>query len=280
MFPGSRSQRIESDELMNDTPLTFDFVHGSTEDGPGLRTVVFLKGCPLRCAWCHNPESQSPAVQTFSTPGPGSMRILETVGFVLSPNDLVAEVLRDIPFYTSSGGGVTFSGGEPMMHMSFLKEVGARLKDEGIHIAVDTCGYFDYGEYNRHLRGIVDLFLYDLKLMDGERHRLATGVSNVPIHENLIQLKDSGVDIHVRVPLIPGYTATEQNLSQVAAFVIKHDLTKVSLLPYNPSGIDKWQKLDGVPPIRMPAEPIAIDEYSLWAAFFEDCMRKPGIRIP
>ncbi|MBE0636767.1 radical SAM protein [Candidatus Bipolaricaulota bacterium] len=252
-------------------PLVFDLVHGSTEDGPGLRTVVFLKGCPLRCAWCHNPESQRPEAQVFVTPGPGSMQIFEPIGEAMSSERVAAEIARDLPFYQASGGGVTFSGGEPMMYMPFMHAIGEQIRAQGIHVAVDTSGYFDYAEYVQLLQGTVDLFLYDLKIMDDDRHRAATGVGNARILENLVQLKQSGVDIQVRVPLIPEYTATEENLSAIASFVRENDLSKVSLLPYNPSGNDKWLKMGAHPPVLMPARPMDLSEYERWGAFFNSC---------
>ena len=267
-----------SDEYAEASQI-FDLVHGSTEDGPGLRTVVFLKGCPLRCVWCHNPESQDPRQQEFTTSGDGVTPSFETIGRVLTPDEVADEILRDASFYRVSGGGVTFSGGEPMMHMRLLEDVCAAIKDAGVHVAVDTCGQFDYAEYERRLAGTIDLFLYDLKLMDDEQHRMATGASNAVIHANLIRLAASDVAIHVRVPLIPGYTATRTNLSQIAEFATEHHLSKVSLLPYNPSGIEKWRKLGIAPPVLMPTEPMHMDEYSNWVRFFRERMSDLAARI-
>ncbi len=201
-------------------------------DGPGIRTTVFLRGCPLRCWWCHNPELQTPLngeASLFSLP----TRI----------HQIMEEIQKDIIFFDQSGGGITFSGGEPLAHIEILSSLLAACKEQGIHTALDTCGYAEEIELEQ-IHDLVDLFLYDLKIINDDRHTSCTGVSNRLILDNLKRLCCNGYAIRVRIPLIPGTTDTEENLAEVAAFVASlENVPAVDLLPYNQLGVSKYPKL-------------------------------------
>ena len=267
------------------TPLIFDVGRGSFVDGPGIRTVIFFKGCPLRCPWCQNPESQQPEAETRFDPkkcigcgncdtGCNSLA-RQKVGEYYSPRKLARIILRDKIFYRTSLGGVTFSGGEPLMFIDYLYEVAALLAPEKIHMAVETCGYFDYEKLETGLLPLLNLFLYDIKIMDPAVHERCTGKSNRPITRNLIRLLESGVEVEVRVPLIPGYTATEENLSAAAGFFLEHGIKNYSFLSYNPSGLEKWEYLGKKPPGNLPAKPMTFEEEQRWGRYFREKMN-PG----
>ena len=215
--------------------IVFDIKRGGTKDGPGIRTSVFMKGCPLRCAWCHNPESQSPQIQKAVTTG-------EVCGREMSVDEVTAEVLRDKVFYAASGGGVTFTGGEPTMQFDFLAELCGAAKAEGIHVAVDTCGFAPRERFAA-LLPVVDLFLYDLKCMDSERHEKLTGVPNEMILENLRALDFAGAKTWIRCPVIPGLNDSEGDLLAIRDFLaeLRH-VEKVDVLPYHPIGLEKYTK--------------------------------------
>jgi len=266
------------------TGLVFNIQQFSTEDGPGIRTTVFLKGCPLRCAWCHNPEGMSPgpdlvwfdvrcigarecltacplAALELSAQGMAIDRArcdlcgrcaeacpaaaLEVIGKRWSADALLHEVLKDRAFYETSGGGVTFSGGEPMMQRGFLQQVLPGCKDNGLHVALDTCGAFPWEAYQRMLPW-VDLVLLDIKLMDGARHKAATGAGNEVILENARRLAATGVPTWIRTPVIPGYTDDLDNLRAIGCF-IRDELPNVErwdLLAYTNLGRPKYERLD------------------------------------
>ncbi|MCX6580899.1 MAG: radical SAM protein [Candidatus Aminicenantes bacterium] len=259
-------------------PLVFDIARASGVDGPGLRTVVFLKGCPLRCEWCQNPESQDPAAENLfyaencikcGCCDQGCYSLArQTAGRYYSPPELARLILRDKIVYQVSSGGVTFSGGEPLMFIDYLYETAQILKQENIHIAVETCGYFDFQSFEKTLLPLIDLFLFDVKLMDPVRHEIATGKSNHLIIRNFKKLCESGLEVIPRVPLIPGYTASRENLSQIAAFFVEQGVADCAFLPYNPSGIDKWARLGKQPPANLSPIPMHLEEEQAWIAFF------------
>lgn len=215
--------------------IVFDIKRGGTKDGPGIRTSVFLKGCPLRCVWCHNPESQSPEIQRAVTTD-------EVCGREMSVDAVMEEVRRDKVFYASSGGGVTFTGGEPTMQFDFLLALCKAAKSEGIHVAVDTCGFAPRERFAA-LLSTVDLFLYDLKCMDAKRHEKLTGVPNGLILENLRMLDAAGAKTWIRCPVVPGLNDSERDLLEIREFVagLRH-VEKVDMLPYNPLGLEKYAK--------------------------------------
>lgn len=212
--------------------MIFDIKKFAIHDGPGIRTTVFFKGCPLDCQWCHNPECKSDKADLF--PGLNQDQLFEKV---------LKEIKKDIIFFDQSGGGVTFSGGEPLNQMDLLIELLVASKEAGIHTAVDTCGHAEFNNFQKILDQ-VDLFLYDIKLIDNNTHRKYTGVSNDLIFENLRALAKTGKEICIRVPLIPGITDRDENLSGIAELIQSLDsLNTVDLLPYNLFGKSKYRKL-------------------------------------
>ena len=238
------------------TGIVFDIKRGGTKDGPGIRTSVFLKGCPLRCAWCHNPESQSPQIQKAVATG-------EVCGREMTVGEVMAEVRRDKVFYDSSGGGVTFTGGEPTMQFDFLAELCRAAKAEGIHIAVDTCGFAPRERFAA-LAPDVDLFLYDLKCMDSARHEKLTGVPNELILENLTTLDSSGAKTWIRCPVVPGLNDSDDDLLAIREFVagLRH-VEKVEVLPYHPIGLEKYAKFGMEAPYARKEEP-SPDDVRRW----------------
>lgn len=267
-----------------DTGVTFNVQHFSIDDGPGIRTTVFLKGCPLGCPWCHNPEGLRATLDLMwydvrcigardclrACPEgaldltPSGMRIdrerctvcgacaracpagaLEIIGRRWTPESLLAELLKDRAFHETSGGGVTFSGGEPMVQAGFLCEVLPGCREAGLHVVLDTCGAAPWDQYQRVLPW-VDLVLFDLKIMDPAKHKTATGAANGIILENSRRIAARGVPMWIRTPVIPGYTSDLENIRAIARF-IREGLPAVQrwdLLAYNNLGRPKYHRLD------------------------------------
>jgi pyruvate formate lyase activating enzyme len=209
-------------------------------DGPGIRTTVFLKGCPLRCAWCHSPESQKRPPQPLVHPERNEREIC---GREATIDEVLALVERDRTFFDESGGGVTFSGGEPLAQPLFLASLIDACRAREIHTAVETSGYAT-PDVLGHIRP--DLFLFDLKIMDETRHRSATGVSNKRILANARALAASETPVRFRFPLIPGVNDEEGNRREVAAFVKSIGAAAIDILPYHRAGIAKYARL-GIP---------------------------------
>lgn len=208
------------------TGIVFDIREFSIHDGPGIRTTVFLKGCPLSCAWCHNPEGQSSRPQVMQTPA-GT----RPVGIVYSAVELASILNRQAAIFKMNEGGVTFSGGEPLSQADFVAAVIDHLDD--LHVVLDTSGYGREGDF-RALLPRTDLVYYDLKLIDPAAHRRFTGWDNKPILNNLRVLSASGVPFVIRVPLVPGVTDTDENLGGIARLICGlPGLLRVDLLPYH-----------------------------------------------
>jgi pyruvate formate lyase activating enzyme len=313
-------QQVRLDETIGHV---FSVQRYSIHDGPGIRTSVFLKGCPLSCTWCHNPESRDSEPEIWMLQGhcircgscltvcpqqeeitarngdQDSTRVEDAlseppvldsklcircgscvevcpsgarqqVGRKVTVPELLEEILRDRPFFDQSGGGVTFSGGEPLAQYEFLKVMLHASRARGLHTAVDTCGYAPQ-EHLLKLVATTDLFLYDLKLMDDRRHRDQTGVSVQPILDNLIALDATGAEIWIRLPLVPAINDDRENLTAVARFVSDLDHTRrVHLLPYHAAGAEKQARLgraDTQPPGGRPSDR-AHEQAAAWLCEF------------
>ena len=228
--------------------LIFSFRRYSIHDGPGIRVTFFMKGCPLSCWWCHNPEGKSPdpeKVEQIEKVGERQFYKIEEVGKYYSVEDILDILEKDKIFISESKGGVTFSGGEPMLQTEFLTEALKACKENGYHTAVDTSGY-SRAENFKAVIPFTDLFLFDLKHLDNEKHNQFTGVSNLLIINNFKLLIDSGKDIMVRIPVIPGFNDDPVNLLELKDFLIAaktENLKKINLLPYHKTGSSKYKKL-------------------------------------
>lgn len=213
--------------------ILFSIEEFAVNDGPGIRTTVFLKGCPLRCMWCHNPEGQSLKPQPLTKQGR-----TETCGYSIDAETLAARIRRDEDIFHDSGGGVTFTGGEPLVQAEFLCDVLDRL--DGIHKAVETCGHAPVEVFQRVLER-VDFVLFDIKLADSALHKRYTGVGNELIKENLATLCQSGKPFVARVPLIPGVNDTLENMEATAALLSgAKGLQRVELLRYHKTAGAKY----------------------------------------
>jgi pyruvate formate lyase activating enzyme len=229
--------------------LIFNIKRYSVHDGPGIRVTFFMKGCPLRCRWCHNPEGINALpemVQTKRRIGENEFLKEEQVGTWYTADELVELAEREKIFMNKSGGGITFSGGEPMLQYDFLKEALKAFRGKGFHTAVDTSG-FAPGDCIRDLCNYTDLFLFDLKHLDGKKHMEATGFSNDTILGNLDILLSSGREIWLRVPVIPGFNDDEDHTERLIGFIRsagKSSLKKICLLPYHTIGSSKYKRFD------------------------------------
>ncbi len=228
---------------MSKTGIIFDIKRYAIHDGPGIRTTIFFKGCSMGCQWCHNPESKNIGIENFKVKDrlKKSTRNM-TVGYEISIAEVMNIVKKDKVFYDESGGGVTFSGGEPLVQSEFLLELLKECKKAKVHTTVDTSGEANWQDFEL-IQKYVDLFLYDIKLIDDDLHKRYTGISNLRVHKNLIKLIDNGHKVELRIPLIPNITDTDKNLSELIQF-IKSLKTRpsVTLLPYNPLNRDKLDR--------------------------------------
>ncbi len=288
-------------------PLIFDIKRYAIHDGPGIRITVFFKGCPLSCRWCHNPESQSPGVQKLYTASrcigarecigvcpAGALTLtpqgivtdreacllcgkcadacptkaMELSGKAYTHEEVMKVIERERVHMDLSGGGVTFSGGEPLLFPEYLIGLLEACGQKGIHRAVDTCGYASTNtllDVARH----TDLFLYDLKLMDPARHQKWTGVSNELILKNLKALSREGTSLIIRVPLIKNVNTDEDNLTQMARFIsqLPGKSPVVNLLPYHPVAEGKYRKMGIAFPAGEMEEPTEEEQKDAVAVF-------------
>ncbi len=277
------------------TGTCFNVQRYSIHDGPGIRSTAFFKGCPLSCGWCHNPEGLSPDPEILFVPdrcigcgacaevcpqgravGPGRppgctacgrcVDVCHTgarrrVGESFTVDRLIGELERDRPFYEESGGGVTFSGGEPLLQGPFLLACLEECRARGLNVAIDTCGFAEPDLIASVLR-FTNLFLFDVKILQNERHRRLTGVSLRPILENLRLLDEAGAEIWIRFPLVPGVTDDRANLEALGDLVASLKNTRrVHILPFHRTARDKYHRLGrswGCGEIH-PAAPPAVD---------------------
>lgn len=259
----------------------FNIQKYSVHDGPGIRTTVFFKGCPLNCWWCHNPESQSLLQEIMYMERRCTIcsscvdicqngalnfkngkieyirercilcgdcvskclpKARELAGKTVTAEYLMKEIHKDQIFYDESCGGVTFSGGEPLMQMDFLYELLKMCKEEGLHTTLDTSGFSTWESLEK-IKDLVDLFLYDIKLMDSEKHKKYTGVSNDLILKNIISLSENHCRIFARMPIIPGINDDDENICSSGEFLSHLNIEQVNILPYHNIGIDKYIRL-------------------------------------
>lgn len=283
---------------MTQLPLIVDVKRHSLEDGPGIRSVVFFKGCPLSCVFCHNPEAQDPLVEIAFYPEycidcglceavcennaisadranlivrehcvlcgecaeicPSTA--LQMVGRCYAVEDLVALILRDRAFYQHSGGGVTLSGGECTLYPDYVEALLKALKSAGIHVVIETSGYFDYETVQRKILPYVDLLYLDIKFIDPKMHKHYTAKDNRLILTNIERLQQNGkFPAVLRIPLIPEVTATRRNLFDIADFLTGVNVAEAVLLPYNPLGLEKWTRIGKSKP-DLPQRLMADDE--------------------
>jgi len=276
---------LSKSESNGDTEITgcvFNIERFATRDGPGIRTTVFLKGCPLRCLWCSNPESMKPSPQLFhfehlcqrcyrcvevcpnkaTTVTPEGAIIIdrklceacgkcvevcpsrarEISGKLMTIEEVLDEVKKDILFYRNSGGGVTASGGEPTHQPEFLWHFFKKCQQSAIHTCLDTCGFVRTEVLKRVLEH-TNLVLYDIKHLDATRHKELTGVDNGLILENARMVAAQGKPMIIRVPLIPEHNDSEENIKALAEFMAELGLTRIDILPYHALGRDKYYRL-------------------------------------
>ncbi|MHB1000820.1 MAG: glycyl-radical enzyme activating protein [Armatimonadota bacterium] len=274
-------EKIEANSECGQTEgLIFDIQRFSIHDGPGIRTTVFLKGCPLNCAWCHNPESQynKPEIAFYSHKCigcgrcfkscvnggiiPGDEHIdrakcvvcgacaklcppeaLRLIGRVAPVDEVVGVVMRDQPFYKTSGGGATISGGEPLFQYEFSRCLLRALKENGLHTAIETCGLASWEKVSG-LAEFTDLFLYDIKVIDAAKHKSLCGVDNALIMQNARRLAETGKEILIRTPIIPGCNDSPDDIRALGEFVLSlSGQRKLELMPYHKIGSGKYEAL-------------------------------------
>lgn len=213
----------------------FNIQRFSIHDGPGIRTIVFFKGCYMRCAWCSNPESQRYEIETLEEGGR-----CKTVGRDVTVDEIMPELLADIPYYRRSGGGITLSGGEVLAQADFARDLLAACKEAGLHTAIESAASSPYSEIEK-LLPYLDLYLMDIKIMDPEMHKEYTGVDNARILENARRVAQSGVELIIRTPVIPGVNDTAEQIRAISAFAKSLGTVREHhLLPYHRLGQDKY----------------------------------------
>lgn len=229
--------------------IIFSVKKYSIHDGPGIRITFFMKGCPLSCRWCHNPEGISPYPETVkkcTRIGEREFIKDETAGEYYTVDSLLEIIAKEKVFMDHSGGGVTFSGGEPMLQFEFLLEAIKECKTKGYHIAIDTSGHAPVENF-RSIMEFTDLFLFDLKHLDVSKHIEATGVSNDLILENYRFLLQKRKDMILRIPVIPGFNDDPVHIENLRNFIVRNKtdtLKKICLLPFHKIGASKYKRFN------------------------------------
>ncbi|MFC1985054.1 glycyl-radical enzyme activating protein [Chloroflexota bacterium] len=292
--------------------LIFNIQRYSIKDGPGIRTTVFMKGCSLRCLWCSNPESQNnyPEILTHDIKcvkcgrcaqvcPTGAITVDEDArkinrakcnlclkcaeaclhgaitvsGEYKTVDEVVKEVESDRVFYEHSGGGMTVSGGEPLCQWEFVYQLLKTCKGNGLHTALDTSGYGPWEDLKK-LLGYTDLVLYDIKHMDSEQHKKGTGMDNSLILDNARGISAEGVKMWLRVPLIPGYNDSKENIEETTSFGVELGVEKISLLPYHEWGKAKYEGLGRHYPFEPSLE--LSDEY---VQSLKELVESSGVKV-
>ncbi len=291
--------------------LIFSLDQTAIHDGPGARMNVYLKGCPLRCTWCHSPESQSsrPEIVWFETRCAGCGRCvevcsegvrtlelmdpaartrcdlcetcvracanaaLEVRGRTVTAGEVFTEAMRLQPFFRRTGGGITLTGGEPTIQPEFCLAIARLCHEAGIHVAVETCGIAPWSVLRRLAR-VVDLFLFDFKHPDGDMHRAHTGVSNRRIQQNLGRLARNGAEVTARVPLIPGVNDDLVTVQSIGRRLVELDVRQVTLLPFNPAMAGKYSWIQ-----REPPPPFGVRQSREQVAVLQDALAGQGLIV-
>lgn len=295
-------------------PLICDIHRFALDDGPGIRTTVFLKGCPLSCSWCHNPETMRgereisihadrciscgacravcPEAAISYNPAPQIDRsrcttcggcgercpamAIRMIGREYALDELLELILRDRQFFAASGGGVTFSGGEPALWPEYLSAALQALKTEGLQTAIQTCGMFAYDGFAKNVLPFTDLIMFDIKFIAAAEHQRHTGQANSTILENFRRLtREAPGKVLPRVPLVPGITATPGNLREIASFLADLGYLRCDLLPYNPAGSEKRRAIDMELPPDLPELPLGAGEEDQLRKLFLERLTQP-----
>lgn len=249
--------------------LIFDIRRYAVHDGPGIRTAVFFKGCPMRCAWCHNPEGISPRPQQMTRKrmiNGREKQVEETVGKWMGPKEIFDLLIKDHVFYEESGGGVTFTGGEPLAQPDFLLDLLKFSKKSGLHTAIDTSGYAPADVFLQ-VAGHTDMLLFDLKTTDHATHLNFTGVDAEIILHNLLSLKENGPELIIRVPVIPGLNDQISEMEPIRDTLLQVNapVLRVDLLPYHKWGRHKYEALQ----MKTPGEFQSVDEQKVLPAIMK-----------
>ncbi len=252
--------------------LVFDIRRFSVNDGPGLRSTVFLKGCPLRCLWCHNPESQLFCVETNPVTElveGEAFKSTVALGQWMNAQEVFTKLESDRIFMDESQGGITISGGEPLLQYAFTTELARLCHEAGLHVALDTTGYAA-PHILQEVMPWVDLYLYDLKHCDNNLHKRYTGVDNTIILQNLQTLVEAGKKVIIRFPVIPGLNDGLENASAVLRTIqaFNGKITELNLLPYHSLASHKYQKL-GIENLLAGTKDASLDQLSPLKHYFE-----------
>ncbi|MFO7725712.1 MAG: glycyl-radical enzyme activating protein [Oceanipulchritudo sp.] len=307
----------ESTATVNPVARLFDIKKMAVHDGPGIRTTVFFKGCPMDCRWCHSPESRSRAVQVRYSEHlcagcgrcveacPAACHVLDPdgthtfrreqcrtcgacaeacphdalglIGYNATAEEVFDILIKDQRYFDASGGGVTFSGGEAALQSPFIAALASRLQEAGVPCALDTCGFPPWKRY-ADMMDFIDLVLFDFKESDPEKHRAHTGVDNKRILENLSRIDGTGTDIHLRCPIIPGLNDEERHFHAIGRLADRYErIREVHVLPFHPFGASKSAMIGERYPLSH-LKAVDDDLAGEWVATVQRFTRKPVSR--